>query len=541
MPQQRSFLKPFGDYLNSSDRSPNVPIKNSSENWKHDTQQIGIPPYSRFSEAPGHTIKVGASYGICKLRFPSITKLHSPLTNSVGRFYVTCHAILHRLALHDRVPRTTSNHRDSHCFSQSPTPREVSQLPYSYPSSRSKRATMIGETMLHLAAFNGHHSIVEAHLNRGANINARNGKNKTLLHLAAMNGQEAVVQLLLHWGANKDMRIENGKTAWDLAMDGGYGSVADLLGLSCAPATEFGETSLHLAAVGGDCEIIRGLLDGGTNVDARDGQGKTALHLAVEGGHLEAVNLLFDRGADVNTDIMFGETALHLAARNGRLEIIPLLLERGARVTAGTEDGKTALHFAAIDGHHTLIPILLHSGAATEAKTLIGETALHLAALNAHECTILVLLDEGAAINARTRLEETALHIAVKQSCLVIILALLHRGADITARPVSGMTTLDLAVNTGNTEAIKAIRLRQAEIDAEKESGQLPCHKAGSGQQSGKKQGVVHGILKAGKKAQVCWNLAVFLRCMILTCLGDVFEEDSAGVLVVCSACQLNC
>ena len=56
--------------------------------------------------------------------------------------------------------------------------------------------------------------------------------------------------------------------------------------------------------------------------------GKTALHYAAENGQLEVLRLLIDNGTDVNTaKTIFGKTALHSAVCGGHLEVMRLLLD----------------------------------------------------------------------------------------------------------------------------------------------------------------------------------------------------------------------
>ena len=108
---------------------------------------------------------------------------------------------------------------------------------------------------------------------------------------------------------------------------------------------------LILAAVHGQTECMKVLLDLGINPNATDaqGKGKNALHLCVEYGYAECVKLLLDAGADINmrSPNQLDFTPLMLAAYNNHTECARLLVESGADVflRTGTWD-YTALHWA---------------------------------------------------------------------------------------------------------------------------------------------------------------------------------------------------
>jgi ankyrin repeat protein len=79
-----------------------------------------------------------------------------------------------------------------------------------------------------------------------------------------------------------------------------------VLALACSPdpASSSGvvepASALREAAGRGDIPAVRALLEQGSPVDARDGQGATALIRAAYGNHLDVAALLVQAGADVD-------------------------------------------------------------------------------------------------------------------------------------------------------------------------------------------------------------------------------------------------
>ena len=72
------------------------------------------------------------------------------------------------------------------------------------------------------------------------------------------------------------------------------------------------------------------LLEGGTVIDAPDGNGKSPLHWAVHMDKIPTVRLLLAHGADVNAWDVTGETPSQLGSRKGHHAVVELLSEYGS-------------------------------------------------------------------------------------------------------------------------------------------------------------------------------------------------------------------
>ena len=159
------------------------------------------------------------------------------------------------------------------------------------------------------------------------------------------------------------------------------------------------------AAMRGDVEAVRALLQDGADVNAAQGDGMTALHWAAEAGDLEMVGMLLYAGANVQGVTRLGDyTPLHLASNAGNERVVAGLLEAGADASAYTTTGEvTPLHFAAASGSAASVEVLLGHGAAVNARESVrGQTPLMLAAgLNRVEA-VRVLLKNGADPSLRT-------------------------------------------------------------------------------------------------------------------------------------------
>ncbi len=145
---------------------------------------------------------------------------------------------------------------------------------------------------------------------------------------------------------------------------------------------EYGWTPLHNAAISGDGEIIRYLLDNGAPVDAQESYGETPLHYAVEQGRHGVVVILLEYGASLVIQNNHGKTALHSATEKDatgdeEVEIVRALLQAGADPNAKDKHGKTPLHrVAEADAYHAveLSRMLIETGAELTARDEEGKT-----------------------------------------------------------------------------------------------------------------------------------------------------------------------
>ncbi|XP_029979999.1 BRCA1-associated RING domain protein 1 isoform X2 [Sphaeramia orbicularis] len=108
-----------------------------------------------------------------------------------------------------------------------------------------------------------------------------------------------------------------------------------------------GETPLHLAAIKGDVEAVKELLDQGADPNLKDNAGWTPLHEACNLGHLKVVEVLVSKGALLNTPGYENDSPLHDAVRNGHPAIARLLLQLGASQNVLNLYGKKPADYAA--------------------------------------------------------------------------------------------------------------------------------------------------------------------------------------------------
>ncbi|MCP4181581.1 MAG: ankyrin repeat domain-containing protein, partial [bacterium] len=94
--------------------------------------------------------------------------------------------------------------------------------------------------------------------------------------------------------------------------------------------TTLSAQEIHEAALNGDLEKVKILIEKKTNLNTKDSYGFTPLHLAAINGHENIIRVFIKNGADINIQSIIGKTALDYASDYGNEEIIEFLKSKGA-------------------------------------------------------------------------------------------------------------------------------------------------------------------------------------------------------------------
>ncbi|MFS8063536.1 MAG: ankyrin repeat domain-containing protein [Luteimonas sp.] len=217
----------------------------------------------------------------------------------------------------------------------------------------------------------------------GVDLDARDSRGMSALHLAAALGRESLLKLLIAHGASPQTRAADGQTPLGVALSAGRRDLADWLDWRGwpLPGRSLQAGDVPAAAIVGDADAVRRLLDLGFPVDTADPQGCTALLRASGGGHRATVDLLLARGADPKRAAHTGATALSAAVSMRHGEIVDRLLVAGAGLEQRLPGDVTVLMLAAALGLPDLCARLLTAGANVQAQDAQGLTPLHCAAL----------------------------------------------------------------------------------------------------------------------------------------------------------------
>lgn len=256
-----------------------------------------------------------------------------------------------------------------------------------------------GDHPLHLAVRLGWAKLLETLITHGNDVQVTDRLGMTALHLAAALGREDELKCLIRYGAIPTARTTDGQTPLGVALANGRRDLAYWLDWRDwpLPGRSLDPSDLPSAAMAGDVEAVRRLIDLGLPLDATDAKGCTALLRASGGGQLEVMRLLLDRGASPIAVAHSGATPISAAVSAGHRQAVALLLEQGAPIDQALPGGVTGLMLACTYGDIETVTMLLAGGANVHAIDAQGLTALHCAAHYAFSATdatrVLALLD----------------------------------------------------------------------------------------------------------------------------------------------------
>ena len=334
-----------------------------------------------------------------------------------------------------------------------------------------------GVLPLHLAAYLGLEEVVQQLLRTTKIVDCKDSMSTTPLMYAASKGSTSIMQALLDKGANVNAVCDRSTSVLHRAIVANDILAAHLLldqpdiSLQVMDTSRSDQTPLMLAASLGCSEILQLILDKPSlDVNAHTGSYQdTALTIAARSGDAKIVGqLLCHPKIDVNKSNK-ATTPLIVAATRGYLSVVETLLEFGADPTKPGDEywaSGTALNRAIDNGHVSIVRLLLERGANPKVVDVYNRTVIHSAAVNGQTEILRVLFDAacGVDVNGQGNNGRTALHDAAYFNYCDTIEILFEHGARTDIHDNADRSPLGVAKDQNNLEAVELLtRLRKQE------------------------------------------------------------------------------
>lgn len=204
------------------------------------------------------------------------------------------------------------------------------------------------------------------------------------------------------------------------------------------------DNRMRTAAMSGDLETVRTLLDQGAEVESSGLGGYTAIMDAASSGHYEVVKLLIEHGAEISKkDGTYGDSLLSHAFSAEHFEIVKLLLDNGAQI----EDELPQLVRHAMDKDKVwIIDSLIKLGIDLFCDRFSTDWSLLIQACHSGQFEIAkVLISAGAELDSRDDIMDLSpLGLAARCQHAELYQLLVDHGAQVDIISASHIGRFDL-------------------------------------------------------------------------------------------------
>ncbi|XP_063913941.1 uncharacterized protein LOC135130478 [Zophobas morio] len=279
--------------------------------------------------------------------------------------------------------------------------------------------------------------------------NQYNTDGNSVLQVAALRNHIDIMRLLLDHGADVNYVNYMDHTALDFCID---------------------NKSLE-----GVCLLIEYKAD--LNRVSKTLYGYTPLHNACELNDEEIVKLLLQHGSDPTIKSNMLYTPLHVALINKQQNIAKILIEANPSViNEYSEEKSTAVTLAALNNYYDIIELLATLGADLDSKEC-KDSPLRIATLKGFDKSVEILIKYGADVNRRDNHGFTPLFYAIVNDN-ILKMFLDHSTTDVNAKSYSFVTALHFAAQNGKVHATEELLQHGAEVNAKDCKSETPLHYA---------------------------------------------------------------
>jgi len=214
----------------------------------------------------------------------------------------------------------------------------------------------------------------------------------TALHYAAMEGNVEILQALIDKGADLNAVSIHGYTSIMLAKELDHRSCIESLRAAGADENETKIASTFKAVRQGDITTLLALLP---EIDVK---GLPLVDCAVTYNQPQCLAAVIEAGADSNMQAFDNMSPVYNATANNYCECLKLLINANADLEVGCKN-VSPIYIAAQKGHEDSLQLLIDAKVNIESGDSAGTTPLYKAVVNGHEKCTKLLIAAGANVN----------------------------------------------------------------------------------------------------------------------------------------------
>ncbi|XP_037922390.1 rabankyrin-5 [Hermetia illucens] len=328
-----------------------------------------------------------------------------------------------------------------------------------------------------------------------ADLNHVNAKGITVLHIASQMGLAKLVRKLLEKGASSNLQssVAELKSAIHFAIEGNHPDVLkEFVAFKKSDGdgekpdfnvkNAAGDSPLSLALALNKNDLVSILIEGGADVNARNGQDMTLLHQAILNQDDETAVFLLNQGADMNALTADQESPLQLAIHCRLAKVVDALCTRGVPFSAPDNKGDPPLWTALDSDQEDVAQVLVRHGVDTDCWGPGPEgclqTLLHRAIDENKENIAVFLIKSGCDLDSprqpgpngqgaeEAKEKASPLHLCCQWGLIKTLQTLIDHGANVNSLDCDNKTPLHVAIDNQHSEII-GILLCHPNIDLE--------------------------------------------------------------------------
>lgn len=358
------------------------------------------------------------------------------------------------------------------------------------------KRTHDSRTFIFWAASRGNLELMEYLVGKGARTDLKDSHGYSLTQFTAASGQNnpKIYDFLIENGADlKNEKDHDGRNV--LLVAAPRVKNLDLIdyfiskGLSLNTTDNHGNGLFHLAAQGGNIEVLKALVARGVSVDKNAKTNENAILFASIGGRgssngLAVFQYLEGLGLGPNITSTDGVTPLHNLSRSADdLAIYQYFIDKGVNPNAVDKDGNTPLLNAASRNKLEVVNYLAEQTADINHANNEGHAALTLAVQNNSASVVAYLIAQGAQTNILDKKGNNLAYYLFEtrgnpRDFDKKVAALRKAGFDFKKRQADNSTIWHLAIAKNNLELLKKVQAFGADINAKDEQGNTVLHYA---------------------------------------------------------------